>query len=84
MATTDTHFPIDIPAAWVLIANAGGVGGVVSGRVLGGVCVGVQAVVGSVYMPEIIQVELRNMFGAFPAFFSNLGEWMKRKHTENS
>lgn len=48
----------------------------VSGRVLNGVCVGVQAVVGSVFMPEMVQVELRNVFSAFPAFLGNLGEWM--------
>lgn len=80
LASTDTHFPIDIPAAWVLIASAGGVGGVVSGRVLGGVCVGVQAVVGSVFMPEMIQVEHRNLFAAFPAFFGNLGEYTKETY----
>lgn len=59
--------------SWILIANAGGVGGVVSGRVLGGMCVGVQAVVGSVFMPEMIQLEFRQVFVAFPAFFGNLG-----------
>lgn len=77
LATTDTHFPLDLPAAWILIANAGGVGGVVSWRVLGGMCVGVQAVVGSVFMPEMIQLEFRQVFVAFPAFFGNLGEYTK-------
>ena len=49
-------------------------GGVLLGRVLGGMCVGLQAVVGSVLMPEMVHVSLRDVLGAFPALFGNLGE----------
>lgn len=53
---------------------AGDVGGVLLGRVLGGVCVGLQAVAGSVFMPEMVHVDLRNILSAFPALLGNFGE----------
>lgn len=59
--------------SWVMIATAGSVGGVLLGRVLGGVCVGIQAVVGSVLMPETVHVDLRNTMAAFPAILGNFG-----------
>ncbi|KAK4292396.1 hypothetical protein Pmani_034840 [Petrolisthes manimaculis] len=59
--------------SWVLIATSSTVTGVVLGRLLSGMCVGVQAVVGSVLMPEIVQLDLRNILMLFPAVFGNFG-----------
>ncbi|XP_042874103.1 facilitated trehalose transporter Tret1-like [Penaeus japonicus] len=59
--------------SWVMIAMASGVGGVVLGRMVGGVCVGVQAVAGSVFMPEVVQLDLRDAMAFFPAVLGNLG-----------
>lgn len=58
-----------------MIALASGVGGVVLGRMVGGVCVGVQAVAGSVFMPEVVQLDLRDVMAFFPAVLGNLGQF---------
>lgn len=71
--TTMMHINWPFCLSWVLIASSTGVNGVLLGRVLGGMCVGLQAVVGSVLMPEMVHVDLRNVLAAFPALFGNLG-----------
>ncbi|XP_045624156.1 facilitated trehalose transporter Tret1 [Procambarus clarkii] len=67
------HLTWPLVLSWVMIAVSGGVGGVVAGRMLGGVCMGVQAVAGSVFLPEIVELELRNIMSAFPGVLGNLG-----------
>uniref|UniRef100_A0A0P4W3K3 Major facilitator superfamily (MFS) profile domain-containing protein n=1 Tax=Scylla olivacea TaxID=85551 RepID=A0A0P4W3K3_SCYOL len=71
--TTMIHLNWPFCLSWALIASSAGVSGVLLGRVLGGICVGLQAVVGSVLMPEMVHVDLRNILAAFPALFGNLG-----------
>ncbi|KAK7080269.1 hypothetical protein SK128_019860, partial [Halocaridina rubra] len=58
---------------WAMIASAVGVRGVILGRLVSGTCVGVQAVGGSVLMPEMVQLDLRNVLVIFPALLGNLG-----------
>ncbi|KAG7173008.1 facilitated trehalose transporter Tret1-like [Homarus americanus] len=71
--TTLLHLTWPFALSWMMIATSSSVTGVVLGRMMGGLCVGMQAVAGSVFLPEIVEVELRNIMTAIPAVFGNLG-----------
>ncbi|CAL4152313.1 unnamed protein product, partial [Meganyctiphanes norvegica] len=58
--------------SWSCIAMASSVVGVIVGRMIGGFCVGIQAVAGSVFLPEILSLQNRNL-NAIPAFLGPLG-----------
>ncbi|KAK7060682.1 facilitative transporter for trehalose [Halocaridina rubra] len=70
---TFMYLTIPFMISWGIIANAGGVRGVILGRFVSGACVGVQAVGGSVLMPEMAQLDLRKVLVMFPALLGNLG-----------
>ncbi|XP_068212265.1 facilitated trehalose transporter Tret1-2 homolog [Palaemon carinicauda] len=59
--------------SWALIASSTTVRGVIIGRMIGGACVGAQAVASSVFMPEIVQLKLRNIMIFFPTILGTLG-----------
>lgn len=67
------HLTWPLVLSWVIIAQSGGVGGVILGRMVGGACVGVQAAAGSVFIAETVELKLRNIMGFFPAFLGNMG-----------
>ncbi|KAK8748629.1 hypothetical protein OTU49_015901 [Cherax quadricarinatus] len=67
------HLTWPLVLSWAMIAWAGGVGLVLAGRMLSGVCVGVQTTARVVYMPEIIQLDLRGPLSVIPALSANLG-----------
>lgn len=71
--TTLLHLTWPFMLSWVMIAMSGGVGGVVLGRMLAGFCVGIQTAAGSVFLPEIVQVDLRNTMYIFPSVLGTLG-----------
>ncbi|XP_064083568.1 facilitated trehalose transporter Tret1-like [Macrobrachium nipponense] len=59
--------------SWAMIATSNSVWGVIFGRMIGGACVGAQAVAGSVFTPEIVQLNLRNQMMFFPSVLGTLG-----------
>lgn len=71
--TTFMLLTLPFMISWAIIAIAGSVSGVILGRMLSGVCVGVQAVAGSVFMPETVQLDLRNAMIIFPTVLGNMG-----------
>ncbi|XP_069190313.1 facilitated trehalose transporter Tret1 [Procambarus clarkii] len=67
------HITWPMMLSWVMIAWAEGVGGVLAGRMLGGLCVGVQTAARVVYVSEILELKLRSALSVIPAATANLG-----------
>ncbi|KAG7173005.1 Facilitated trehalose transporter Tret1-like 4 [Homarus americanus] len=67
------HLTWPLVISWVMIATSEGVGGVVVGRMVGGVCVGAQTAARLVFMSETVQLNLRDVLAAIPALSANLG-----------